>query len=95
MVIPEDVISDSKGVVYLGGNKISPLEIASLYEEIKALERMRVWSVMHETLRARAMDMAFNKSLSFDDLKTAKMMLYNLDVMQSIVTTIKKISLQK
>ena len=61
----------------------------NLITEAKALEGFRIWSIMQETIRNEAMDRGFNKSTSFDDLKTCKLMLYNLDVLKSIVNVIR------
>jgi hypothetical protein len=44
---------------------------------------------MQETVRHQAMEVGFKKSESFDDLKTCKLMLLNLDILNSILNIIK------
>ncbi len=89
-VVYADVIGVEKGKVIIGGKEVQDMELRSFIAEVKALENMRIWNVMKETLRADAMDRGFNKSTSFDDLKTCKLMLYNLDIFESIINIIKK-----
>lgn len=88
-VNPRDVLKDVRGVIYLGGEQISQQEIAMLKEEVKFIEHSRFWKVITETLRNDAMERGFNKSLSFDDMKTCKLMLYTLDIIESIKDLIK------
>lgn len=89
-VNPDDIIKEKDGVLYIGKNKVGDIEMLNLVAEAKALEGFRIWKLMNETVKANAMEKGFNKSVSFDDLKTTKLMLYNLDILNSIVRTIRK-----
>ncbi len=88
-VVPEDVIKTEKGKLLIGGIEVQDTELRSLIAEVKALEGFRIWKIMNETIRSEAMDLGFNKSLTYDDLKTSKMMLYTLDVFNSIIKVIR------
>ncbi len=90
VVIPEDVIqNDKQGNVYLGGNKITDQELRSLIAEAKALENMRIWSIMNETVKQLAYEKGWKNSTSLEHLNTAKTEYHVLDLQQSIIKTIK------
>ena len=84
-----DIIEVNKGMLCIGGKVATNQEVRNLISEVKALEQFRIWKIMNETVRSKAMDVGFNKSVTFDDLKTCKLMLYNLDILNSICTIIK------
>ncbi len=88
-VNPDDVVRQDKGVVYMGKNPIQEQDIRQMQAEIKALEGFRIWRIMNETVRSQAMDLGFNKSVNFDDMRNCKMMLFNLDIFNSIIKVIK------
>jgi len=91
VVVPEDVITTDKGKLLLGGKVVEENELRSLISEVKALEGLRIYKIFNETIRNEAMDRGFNKSTSFDDLKSCKLMLYNLDVLNSICRVIRSL----
>ena len=84
-VNPDDVITQAKGKIYVGGKEITENETKQFEAEVKALEGFRIWKIINETVRGQAMDKGFNKSLTYDDLLTSKMMLYNLDIINSVI----------
>jgi hypothetical protein len=86
---PTDVISVDKGITFLGNEVITNEEIHQLQEEIKYIESCRVWGIITNTLRQETIERGLTKSLSFQDVLTAKAMLINLDVIQNIFRTIK------
>lgn len=98
-VSPEDIIytinpQESLKVgkpagLYLGSELISPEELKMMKQEAIALENMKIWTVMQETIRADAMKRGFENATSFDDLKTCKLMLYNLDIINSTLKVIR------
>ncbi len=92
VVIREDVITTVKGVLYLGGRKMSDNELRQLQAEVKALEGFRVWSIMTNSVRYIAQDKIFNKSLNFEEVMAGKMMLFNLDTIESIARKIKSLT---
>lgn len=89
-----DVVTynDKTNLLYLGGEQIGKLEAHSLLEEVRFLEKTKVWQIMQETLRSQAMEKAFKSSVNFQDLLTAKLMLYNLDVQKKICDTVRKVN---
>ena len=88
-ITPEDIISHEKGILRISGKELNNTELQSLINEAKVLEQLRIWHIFNQTIRAEAMDRGFNKSVTFDDLKTCKLMLYNLDVLNSIIKIIR------
>jgi hypothetical protein len=91
-VVIDDVITQSKtdGKIYLGGKEITEQEKRTLVAEAKALEGLRLWSIINETIKKEAMDRGWNKSTSLEDLNTGKTIYYVLDLQRSIVEIIKK-----
>lgn len=96
VIIPDDVISDVKdpktgaSSIYLGSQKITDAEVRSLVAEAKALESMRLWSIINETIRQRAFEKGWNSSTTMEQLNTAKTMYHVLDVQNSIVKIIRR-----
>lgn len=88
-VSPDDIIATKNGMLCIGGAAATDDEIRSLSAEIKALEGFRIWRLMNETVRDDAMDRGFNKSTSFQDLLMCKMILYTLDIFDSIIKVVK------
>lgn len=88
-VYPQKATKEKPAGVYLGGQLITDIEVKTLKEEAISLEHMRLWKVINETIRADAMETGFKKSVNFDDLKTCKLMLYNLDIINSVIKIIK------
>ncbi len=83
------VARSDKGKMYIGGNEASPEEVDAMKEEIRFLESTRIWRLFQETVRYQAQETIITKSLSFDDVKSGKLMLVNLDILQSIVNIVK------
>lgn len=88
-VNPDDIIHSDKGKLYVGDREVQDSEARSLIAEAKAIEGFRIWAIMQETIRNEAMDRGFNKSTTLDDLKTCKLMLYNLDILRSVVKAVR------
>ena len=86
---PEDVFSIKNGVFMFGNEQMSHEEIKSMQEEIKFIEKTRVWTILVATLESDAQEKMFLKSTSFDDMWAGKMMLYNLSVVKNILRRIK------
>lgn len=88
-ILVSDVIYTDKGKIFLQGKEITHNELAQLQAEVKALEGFRIWSIMTNSVRHIAHDKIFNKSLSFEDVMAGKLMLLNLDTIESIAKVIK------
>src|SRR5260221_116458 len=89
VVSPDDIIETRKGQLFIGGEQVEENELRSLIAEVKALEGFRIWKLMNETVRADAMDKGFNKSVNFGDMVNCKMILYTLDIFNSILDVVK------
>ncbi len=89
VTIPEDVIRESEGKLYLGKLPITPEETRSLVAEAKALEKMRIWSIMNETVKQSAYERGWLNSKDIQELNTAKTEYRVLDVQSSIIRKIK------
>lgn len=88
-VVLEDIITTDKGILKIGGRVPERTELQALQAEAKAMEGFQLWKIMNETLRAEAIDRGWNKSASYEDLKSGKLMIYSLDVMESIIKVMK------
>lgn len=88
-VMKEDVITVNKGIMSLGGVVITPDELKQLNAEAKTLEKFRIWSIMMNSIRHVAEDKIINKSTNFEHVMSGKMMLFNIDTLQSIVDILK------
>lgn len=90
-VVPEDVITQDKaGQLYLGGKVASPREVEVLQKEVDFLERSQIWKLLTNSLIDQAHMTMFNNSQSFEDMRSGKMMLYNIGVQKAILQKIKK-----
>ncbi len=89
VILPQDVIRDVKGILYLGTKPIAPEELKSLISEAKALEKMRIWSILNETIKQLAYEKGWKNSQTMEELNTAKTEFYILEVQESIIKVIK------
>lgn len=85
----EDVVSFSRDGIYLGGYKVGEAELHSLKEEIKYFEKARIWEILTNTLAYKAIERIGEKSITFDDVWSGKMMLLNIELQKNILTAIK------
>lgn len=88
-VTVDDIITVDKGNIYIGGKIVTPSQLNQLQAEVKAMEGFTVWRLMTETLKEDAYKRGFTLATSFEHLNTAKLMLYNLSVQESIMRVIK------
>ncbi len=85
----EEVISSDKTGIYIDGKKITRDELLQLQAEVKAVENTRLWYLMTQTLKKDAYERGLNTSTSMDQVNTAKAMLYNLSIQESIMNVIR------
>lgn len=74
--------------VFMGANEITPIEVKNLQEEVRALKNFRIWKVMQETVKQKAIDKGFYEALSWEETLSGKMMVHNLGILKSIVDVI-------
>lgn len=88
---PSSVLEIKGDKVYLDGKEVEKVEMHELRTEAGFFQRSKLWKIFQETLRSHAHKVMFVKSTSFDDMRTGKAMLYNLDIEKSIVDLLLKI----
>ena len=81
--------SPKLGQLFLGSYAMTESEIRSIQEEIKFLEKTRIWQVWQNTVKKQAIDTGMYNSTTFDDMRTAKAFLKVLAVLQDINSVIK------
>lgn len=88
--------ADGKAVrILLGGEQASVLEIKNLKEEVKFFKNSRLFRLLMNTKRQKAQEMMFIKSTSFDDMRSGKMCLFNIDLDEKILKAIESIDVAK
>lgn len=91
----KDIISYDKTGIYLGGFPIVKDELGMLKEEIKFIEKTRMWGILTNTLAFKAIERIGEKSITFDDVWSGKMMLLNIELQKEILTVLKKYTIPK
>lgn len=74
--------------ILLGGAPITENEYKRLQDEAKAFKNSRLWQVMHETVRQKAIQTGFVEAETWERTMSGKMMLHNLGVLKSIVESL-------
>ena len=93
---PKDIFTVTKdGYVLLGKEPITADEVASLQEEIKFLEKTRIWAIMSAGVGERARQIMFEKSKTFEDMRVGKAMLYCMEMLRNTMVQIKSIKTKK
>lgn len=91
----DEIITKDKDLVKIDGKPLDRDTILQLKAEAKALGGFRLWKLMTDSVRFQAKDKIFNKSLVFEDVMAGKLMLYNLDTLESIVKVINSLTTPK
>lgn len=81
------------GGVYLGETPVTKDELKSIQSEIKFLEKTRIWAILTNTMVEKAKEIMFEKSETFEDMRTGKAMLLNIRQMKKIMAELKSISI--
>lgn len=90
ITVRDIVTNDPKtGEVLINGAKASPSELTTIQAEIKAMEGFTIWRLMSETTKHHAEERIFNKSVSMDDIRYGKAMLYSLSLQKSIMDALR------
>lgn len=77
--------------VKIGGDEITSQLAQSLKEEARTLKRMYLWQVINASLAEQARQVMFNKSQSWEDMKTGKDILYTTNMQQKWVEGLEKL----
>lgn len=82
---PTQVLQVAKnGMLLLNGEPITEIELTNLQQEVKALKNFRVWRIMQETVRERAIEKGLLTSTKWEETLAGKMMIHNLGLLKSI-----------
>jgi hypothetical protein len=77
--------------LYLGGDQLADVETLQLIQDVKALEKTRLWTIYQEYLAHQAQEYMFIKGKTTDDLFFGKAILYSLSLLRELNKTILKI----
>jgi len=82
-----DILLVSKDglTISIGGEKLTQQDLTNLQSEIKSLKQFRIWRILQETLRHKAVEKSITQSENWEQVLSGKMMLHSLGVMKSIV----------
>lgn len=90
---PNNLISeDSKGILYIGKDPIPRETMIGLKEEILVIEKTRMWQILQEQIREKAIETAFTRSQNFDDVKTGKLIIFVLDTFKYFFDKVRETS---
>ena len=95
VVIPDDVIRSDKTKLFLGTKEITEQEVKQLQAEIKALETMRLWSILNESIKQVAYERGWKDSTTMEHLNAGKIQYNTLETQASIINIIKNYGLTK
>lgn len=87
----DTIIAGGKPVLLLDGHQLSEADRDQLKVEADYFTRSRLWRIMQETVKHKALEKAVTNSKSWEETLGGKMMLHNLGILQSIVGAILKI----
>jgi len=94
-VEPNDIFTVTKeGVVYLGANPMAKEELKSLQEEIKFLEKTHIWGILTATVADEAKRIMFERSETFEDMRTGKAILRSISLFKRICAQLKSVNLE-
>lgn len=85
---PDSVVKVSGNRIYLGKNELKESEAKALKEEVKYLKSTKIWDLFFNTVVEQARATMFNLSETFDDMKTGKLMLLNLSILEKLCSRI-------
>jgi hypothetical protein len=88
VIIPDDIIRVKNNQVYLGSQVITEQEKKTLQAEAKALESMRLWSIMNESIKQLCYEKGWRDSTTLEQLNISKSMYSVLETQRSIVERI-------
>ena len=91
-------VSDRAGnaaVIKLGEEELTLQEVKNLKEEVRWFRNSKIHEIFQNTLKHKAQDIMFRKSESYDDMKSGKMCLLNIDIQENILKAIETFDTKK
>lgn len=96
LVNPQHIFQvTTTGIAYLNQEPIKRDKARQLQREASVLKDTLLWSIFQETVRQKAIDQAMKASTAFEHVLPGKMMVYNLDIIESIRLAMEKIDVEK
>ena len=89
-VLPEQVLEVRQGKVFLGGNPIPESTVKALAEEAKWWKQSNLDTILVETLKNTAQRAMFDKSQTFQDVLSGKLLLYAIDTQRKLIDMLSK-----
>lgn len=86
-VLKED---KQKGLIYLGSEKATDIQLNNLKAEAEFLLQSQIWKLLNETPKNLAQESLFITSETMVDLQKGKTMLYLLSVQNNVINTLRK-----
>jgi hypothetical protein len=77
------------GVVFVGGEHLDEAQILNLKSEAEYILQTGIWKILNETIRHVAHETMFTKSQTFEDMRSGRMMLYNLNTIKDLLAVFK------
>lgn len=84
-----------KGFVFLGGEKLTPEQIMNLKSEAEIILTSTMWKIFYNSIGDIARKAMFEKSETFQDMLSGKMLLYHLSLQKNILDLFKKYESKK
>lgn len=81
--------------IKLGDKELSTSEVRTLKEEVKWYRQSNLYKIFQNTLKNKAQEVMFTKSITFDDMKSGKMCLLNIDIQENILKAIETFDTKK
>jgi hypothetical protein len=97
LVNPNHVFSvtPNSNIPYINQEPITKDKAGQLKSEADLLDKFLLWSVLQETLKQKAINMAVMESTTFEQVMFGKAMIHNLGIMKAIVNNILKLDISK
>jgi hypothetical protein len=83
------------GIAYLGLEPVSKQKAKELKSEAKLIQGTDLWDILQHTLRQKAIDMGMKNSTTWEHVLPAKMTVYSLDIIKSVVDSCAKIDVDR
>jgi len=87
---PDSVVKVSSNKIYIGKEELTETASKALREEVLFLKQSKLWDLFFNTVTEQARATMFNLSETFDDMKTGKLMLLNLSILEKLCERIDK-----
>ena len=84
-VTVDDVLVNKRGDIFIDGKKLSDKEMSNLRVEAQYLKESRLYAIMSSLVVNKAKRTMFERSMTFDDMVSGKMLLLADDLQKKIV----------